>query len=80
MTFFKRGRAYRGLEGYINLHSIYWLCYSYSTGLEIYGSKQARVQGFIPRTRTIYVAINPWQPCYNLYIPPDCHVYHSLHA
>ena len=41
------------------------VCYSYSTGPGIYGSKLTRVQGQSLRTRAVYVAINPWQPCYN---------------
>ena len=47
---------------------IYIICYSYSTGPGIYGSKPTRVRGRSPRTRAVYVAINPWQPCYNYYI------------
>ena len=34
----------------------------------IYGSKPTRVRGYSPRTRAVYVAINPWQACYNYYI------------
>ena len=44
------------------------LCYRYSTGPGIYGSKPTRVRGRSPRTRAVYVAINPWQLCYNYYI------------
>ena len=44
------------------------ICYSYSTGPGIYGSKSIRIRGQSPRTRAIYVAINPWQPGYNYYI------------
>ena len=44
------------------------ICYSYSTGPGIYGSKPTRVRGRSPRIRAVYVAINPWQPCYNYYI------------
>ena len=48
------------------MHAVYHIiCYSYSMGPEIYGSKQTRVGGQSPRTRSVYVAINPWQPCYN---------------
>ena len=25
-----------------------------------------------PKIRVVYIAMNPWQPCYNYYIPPDC--------
>ena len=46
----------------------YVLSYSYSTGPGIYGSKPTRVRGRSPRTREVYVAINPWQPCYNYYM------------
>ena len=42
--------------------------YSYSTGPGIYGSKPTRAWGRSPRTRAVYVAINPWQLCYNYYI------------
>ena len=41
---------------------------SYSTGPGIYSSKPTRVRGHSLRTRAVYVAINPWQPCYNYYI------------
>jgi hypothetical protein len=27
----------------------------------------ARVRGRSPRTRAVYITINPWQPCYNYY-------------
>ena len=57
-------------------------CYSYSTGPGIYGSKPTRVRGRSPRTRAVYVAINPWQPCYNyLYIPPmyTCVLYQPVY-
>ena len=54
-TFFASGQAYVALS------------YSYSTGPGIYGSKPTRVRGRSPRTRAVYVAINPWQPCCNYY-------------
>ena len=44
------------------------VCYSYSTGPGIYGSKLTQVRGRSPRTRAVYVTINPWQPCHNYYI------------
>ena len=39
----------------------------------IYGSKPTESEGVIPRTRLVYVAINPWQLCINYYyyIPSD---------
>ena len=42
------------------------ICYSYSTRPGIYGSERTWVRGH--RTRAVYFAINPWQPCYNYYI------------
>ena len=40
------------------------ICYSYSTGPGIYGSKPTRVRG----QGQLRVAITPWQPCYIYYI------------
>ena len=34
----------------------------------IYGSKPTESEGDSPRTRFVYVAINPWQLCYKYYI------------
>ena len=49
----------------IDAESSYNPCYSYSTGPGIYGSKLTRVQGRSLRRRAVYIAINPWQPCYH---------------
>ena len=53
---------------------IYVVVRAQSSG--IYGSKPTRVQGHSPRTRAVYVAINPWQLGSNFYIShligPQC--------
>ena len=36
-------------------------------GPGIHGSKPIQVRGCSPRTRAVYIAINPWQPCHNYY-------------
>ena len=58
-----------------------YMCYSYSTEPGIYGSKLTWVRGRSPRTRSVYVAISPWQPSCNYYIShlisQQSHTHHS---
>ena len=50
----------------VNFHRRYVIVIARVLG--IYGSKPTRVRGRSPRTRAVYVAINPLQPRYHCYI------------
>ena len=48
-----------------------YVIYSHSTGPGIYSTNQPESEDAVRgQARAVYIAINPWQLCYNYYIPP----------